>query len=80
MDRGRAMDRDRAVKLLRHYFKTSWDAAGFTWDQDNSAEVEILVDSLIGGTSYRVESALKQFALDLLRALKALAASLNEDR
>lgn len=37
---------DHAKELLRHYFKTSFLAAGLGWDADNDAEVDEIIDEI----------------------------------
>ena len=37
-----------AARLLKHYLRTAWRAAGLKWDSDNDAEVDGLVDDLKG--------------------------------
>ncbi len=37
----------RAVRLLTHYVRMPWEAAGLKWDGDNDGEMEALVDELI---------------------------------
>jgi hypothetical protein len=41
-------NRYRAVDLLAHYLSTVFRAAGLDWDSDNNAEIENLMDLLIG--------------------------------
>jgi hypothetical protein len=36
-----------ATVLLQHYLKISWKAAGLKWTEDNDAEIEHLVGSII---------------------------------
>jgi hypothetical protein len=45
---GPVSPRDRAAQLLRFYIRHAWEAAGKRWDGDNDAEIEVLVDALIG--------------------------------
>lgn len=44
--RGAPMDeaKRRAANLLGHYLRTAWVAAGRQWNEDNDAEVDIIVD------------------------------------
>lgn len=39
--------RDRAERVLRHYFATVFRAAGLRWEYDNIAEISDLVEDLI---------------------------------
>jgi len=39
--------KDRAVKVLTHYFRTAFAGAGLKWDADNEAEVEDIVNDLL---------------------------------
>ena len=39
--------RDRAVRLLEHYFSLLAKKAGLHWDGDNNAEIGEIVDSII---------------------------------
>lgn len=46
-----AEQRDDAKRLLVHYFKTAFVAAGLAWDDwDNTAEVESIVDAIADAT------------------------------
>jgi hypothetical protein len=39
--------RNRAVKLMQHYFTLCAKQSGVRWDSDNLAEIESIVDDLI---------------------------------
>lgn len=39
--------REYAKKVLVHYIKHAWEAAGKRWDNDNRVEVEGIVDDII---------------------------------
>jgi hypothetical protein len=39
--------RNRAVKLMQHYFTLCAKQSGVNWDSDNLAEIESIVDDLI---------------------------------
>lgn len=39
--------REEAKHLLVHYFRTAFEAAGLTWNGDNTAEVGSALDLLI---------------------------------
>lgn len=45
--RQRSEKRYGAHKLLTHYLRTVWEAAGLKWDGDNYAEAEEIVDLII---------------------------------
>jgi hypothetical protein len=38
---------DYARRVLTHYLRTAFEAAGLEWDSDNTAEVHAIVDSLV---------------------------------
>jgi len=39
-------DKDRAARLLKHYFRTVWERAGLGWTSDNEAELDDLAELL----------------------------------
>lgn len=41
------MGRARATGLLTHYFRLLFQAAGKHWDNDNDAEIALIVDEII---------------------------------
>jgi hypothetical protein len=38
--------RKRVTALLSHYFRILFEKAGLSWDEDNQAEIECLVDEI----------------------------------
>ena len=52
--------RTRAIRLLRHYLRTVWSAAGLRWDGDNDAEVGLLVDAIIEAATQEHEDILAE--------------------
>lgn len=39
--------RSKAVDVLRHYFKTAYEASGLRWGPDNDAEIEAAIFLII---------------------------------
>ena len=39
-----------AIRLLKHYFSQVYRVAGLRWDPDMDAEIEELVDAIIGAS------------------------------
>lgn len=54
--------RGAAVGLLTFYLKRLWEKAGLTWDSDNDAELEILVDNLIAAANVRADEIAEERA------------------
>lgn len=54
------MKRERAKRLLVHYLEVAFRRAGAGWDSDNVAEVEELVDTIIGAAVEQVHDELEQ--------------------
>lgn len=46
-----------AKRLMVHYFKTVWPGSVFTWNEDNQAELRVMVDAIIDAA---VEETLKE--------------------
>lgn len=40
-------ERERAKRLLVHYFRAIWPREKYNWDNDNVVEIEEIVDLLI---------------------------------
>ena len=62
------MNEERAKKLLVHYFNVVARHAGFKWDSDNVAEIEDIVDCIIGAVKEgqaKEIACLKQRIVDL---------------
>jgi len=62
------MNEERAKKLLVHYLTLVAGASGFRWDGDNVAEIEDIVDYIIGAAVERQAgeiARLKQRIVDL---------------
>jgi hypothetical protein len=57
-----SFDTLRAKRLLVHYFRTVFEAAGLRWDSDNQAEIETAVEYLI--------DAAAQSALDRIKGVE----------
>jgi hypothetical protein len=51
------VNEERAKRLLRHYIRMVWQAAGLVWDSDNDAEVDDIVDCLIAASVAEMETA-----------------------
>ncbi|MCL6559918.1 MAG: hypothetical protein K6U74_14220 [Firmicutes bacterium] len=60
-------DLQDAKELLVHYFRTVWLKAGLKWDSDNTAEVESIVDSIVGEVEAIVDSIFAKMASKLLQ-------------
>lgn len=39
--------RDKAVELLRHYFKTAYEASGLKWGPNNDTEIETAIHLIV---------------------------------
>lgn len=50
-------DRERAQRLLRHYFRMIAEAAGVRWDSDNDGEVGDIADHLIAAAVAEMRDA-----------------------
>lgn len=48
-------NRERAKRLLVHYFGTVWPRERFNWDGDNVVEIEEIVDLIIEAAVERLE-------------------------
>lgn len=47
---------DNAAKKLKHYFQLAFQKSGLTWDSDNDAEIDDLVDDLIRAVKQSIEN------------------------
>jgi hypothetical protein len=47
-------NKERAVRLMTHYFVTVWTKAGIRWDSDNYGEIETLVECLIDAAAEKM--------------------------
>ena len=62
------MNEQKAKQLLVHYFTITARAAGIQWDGDNVAEVEDIVEHIIGAAVEKMApeiARLKQRVIDL---------------
>ena len=62
------MNEERAKKLLVHYLTLAAGASGFRWDGDNVAEIEDIVEHIIGAAVEKMApeiARLKQRVIDL---------------
>jgi hypothetical protein len=39
--------RERATRLLSHYLRAAWKAAGLAWEPDHDTEVACIVEALV---------------------------------
>lgn len=44
-----------AIGTLRHYLETAYQAAGLTWEYDNTSEVENIVDAIVSAAVDEVD-------------------------
>jgi GTPase involved in cell partitioning and DNA repair len=53
-------NKERAVRLMSHYFETVWKKAGIRWDADNFVEMETLVEFLIDAAKDETRERVKE--------------------
>lgn len=51
--------RDQLARMLTHYIRTGWEAAGLGWDSDNTAEMEATADLVVAVVQEEVRAELK---------------------
>lgn len=56
-------DIESAKEVLRHYLRRAWQMAGGEWDNDNTAEVNLIVDNIFDAV--RNECALRQLKAEV---------------
>jgi hypothetical protein len=50
--------KEKAKDLIAFYFKTTFEAAGLEWTNDNNADMSCLVDLLLEAVKYEMPEAL----------------------
>ena len=48
---------EEAKHLLNHYMKNAWTKAGLKWDNDNSIEVDGIIDAIRDGVEEQIRNA-----------------------
>lgn len=48
---------DEAKHLLNYYMKKAWENAGLKWDNDNSVEVDGIIDAIRDGVEEQISNA-----------------------
>ena len=49
---------DEAKHLLNHYMRKAWEKAGLKWDNDNSVEVDCIIDFIRDGVEEQIKEVL----------------------
>lgn len=77
-----------AIGTLRHYLETAYQAAGLTWEYDNTSEVENIIDAIVSAAVDEVDRRQPQRdpdrptgpTLAYVRELEAEAARVKAER